>query len=89
MKQNYYSIYDKIAETFNTPFTEINNATAIRSFQHTVIEQQHKDDYVLYSVGAFDTTSGTYIPFDTPIRLLTGLEVQKQEVPEQLKAQAI
>jgi hypothetical protein len=85
---NLYSIYDKVAETFNDPFKELNNASAIRSFQHSVIDQPHKDDYVIYHVGTFDTDKGEYNAIQ-PVRLLTGLEVQKPETPATLEKQAI
>jgi hypothetical protein len=88
MKQNMYSVYDTVAETFNIPFKELNNASAIRSFQHSVIEQPHKDDYALYFVGTFDDDSGRYEIPKEPLRLLTGLEVQVKQ-PDSLVDQAV
>lgn len=87
MLVNFYSIYDKVTETFNDPFKQLNNAAAIRSFQHSVIEEPHKDDYVIYFVGTFDSDKGEYNPTQ-PVRLLTGLEVQNA-TPAALDTQAV
>lgn len=87
---NVYSIYDKVAEVFNRPFFDHNNATAIRSFEKSAKEQEHKDDYVLYHIGVFDDTTGEIQPCDNPVKLITGIEVTAEvnQVPVQLQQQA-
>ncbi|AXL14467.1 nonstructural protein [Microviridae sp.] len=90
MKLNIYSIFDTVAEVFNKPFTDINNATAIRSFTQSVLDQPHKNDYVLYNMGEFDDNSGHIQPNKTPTKILSGFDVknENQEIPEMLKQQA-
>lgn len=91
MTKNIYSIYDIVAETFNTPFPSLNNATAIRDFETSVIKEQHKNDYALYYLGTYDQDNGKLEGPDNPVRLITGLDIKDQtnEVPVTLKEQAI
>lgn len=80
-----YSIYDTVAEVFNKPFTDINNASAIRSFTSSVQDQPHKNDYVLYYLGTFEDNSGEIMPAKNPFKLLSGIEVKQSELPAHLQ----
>ena len=47
-----YSIYDKVAGVFNTPFFQLNDGVAIRSFMDLVRDEKstvsrHPEDYEL------------------------------------------
>ena len=85
------SVKDNVSEVFNDPRAEINAASAIRSFNHSVIETPHKDDYSLYQIGTMDTCNGT-ITSNEPIRLCSGHDVKKPDnvvdMPEILKNQS-
>lgn len=70
-------VKDNVAETFHDTRNEINVASAIRAFTHSVQESPNKDDYSLYQVGIFDTDSGNIKP-NEPIRLYTGHEVKNK-----------
>lgn len=83
MKQSIYSIYDTVAQVFNKPFTDHNNATAIRSFTASVENQKHKDDYALYLLGEFDDSNGQINAIDNPVRILSGLDVKKVSLLEE------
>lgn len=79
MKLSVYSIYDKVAEVFNKPFTDINDATATRNFNASIENERHKDDYELYCLGGFNDNSGMLEPA-SPRRIKSGLEVKKPEL---------
>lgn len=90
MKLNIYSIYDTVAEVFNKPFTDINDATAIRSFVQSVSDQPHKNDYVLYNLGVFTDHDGTILQ-DRPVKIRSGFDVKNADVvemPSSLQTQA-
>lgn len=72
---NLYSVRDNLAEVFNKPFTEINDATAKRVFSDSIQENPHKDDFTLYFLGFYNDNSGT-IENVTPLRILNGTEVK-------------
>lgn len=67
-----FSIKDNISNTFSSPFLSTNDATAVRSFKHTVNDatttiHHSPDDYVLYQVGLFDDSTGDINPVITVI----------------------
>lgn len=61
-----YVVYDKIAGTYTSPFTAINNAVAIRSFNHEVQRYQNAEpsDFELYCLGSFDYSTGLVAAFE-------------------------
>ena len=85
-----FSIYDTVAEVFNKPFTEVNNASAIRAFTESLDQVKHKTDYALYRVGEFDEQSGVIKPEETPSKIYTGFDIKEEitELPELLNKQA-
>lgn len=91
MKLYIYSVYDKCAEIFNKPFTEVNDNTAIRAFKTSCNQQPHKDDYVLYKLGVLDDVAGTIKTQDSPQKLLGGIEVKVEAeiLPMAVQDQAV
>lgn len=95
MKLSLYSIYDKVAEVFNKPFTDINDASAKRSFTQACKEQPHSLDYELYHIGDFTDNDGCLITGKGARRLMTGFDVKanvadiSEVVPAVLKDQAV
>ncbi|AXH76621.1 MAG: nonstructural protein [Microviridae sp.] len=60
MRINAYTLYDRKALTYNTPFFFPNDGMAIRALQDLVSDNdtsigRHPADYVLYHVGFYDT----------------------------------
>lgn len=67
MKTKIYSVYDKKAQAFCTPFYQANHATAVRAFQNAVLDPQNSisqnpEDYVLFHVGDWDDNIGEIQP---------------------------
>lgn len=61
-----YSIYDKVAGVFNTPFFQVNDGVAIRSFMDLVRDEKssvcrHPEDYELWLIGKFLDDCGRII----------------------------
>jgi len=83
MKQSIYSIYDTVAQVFNKPFTDHNNATAIRSFTASIEGEKHKDDYALYLLAEYDDSNGSIKPVSDPVRILSGLDIKTPEILQQ------
>lgn len=74
MKLFLYSIYDKVACVFNKPFTELNNQTAIRSFDQSLKDNPHIKDYELYKLAEYSDHNGEIDP--VPIaKIRTGLDL--------------
>jgi hypothetical protein len=63
MIKKYYSIFDKKAKFFSTPFTQVNDDVAIREFSDLVRDEtlqpfKHPEDYKLYVLGSWDDQTG-------------------------------
>lgn len=69
-----YSIYDKAAKTYNTPFFMHTDNQAIREMERLVNNPEtsmfhHPADYVVFCLGEWNDTECTIDPFDTPEKL--------------------
>ena len=66
MTNTYYGIKDNLAGMFFNPFSEKNDATALRFFKTTINDKrndviyQSPGDYDLYRIGEFETTTGQF-----------------------------
>lgn len=63
MKLNLYSIFDKKARTYNTPFYLLNDEIAKRTAldlvkDHTTTIAKHPQDFILFRIGEFDDQTG-------------------------------
>jgi hypothetical protein len=74
MKLKMYSVKDVLAEIYNKPFCEINDATASRVFKQSISESPHPDDFILYCVGEYYDHLGEVVPCE-PYRVM--LEKEK------------
>ena len=60
MNLNVYSVYDKVAQAFVTPFFMHNDGIAIRAFSDNVNSNEdstivkHYEQYALYRLGTFN-----------------------------------
>jgi hypothetical protein len=85
-----YSVYDKKASTYKTPFVFNNTDEAVRAFGSVCSDTnselcKYAEDYQLEIVGEFNTVTGEIFPesdTDDPIRypkvITTALEAKKQ-----------
>lgn len=77
-----YSIYDRKAEIFNTPFFCRNDSVALRSFEDLLKDDrttvsQHPEDFVLYKLGQFNDENGQVVN-DGFASLIDAFSVMKQ-----------
>lgn len=76
MKLQVYSVFDKVAEVFNKPFTDINDATAIRAFSESIKDNPHKNDYELFYLGEYFDHNGQLVPAKSNKRIYAGVDVK-------------
>lgn len=67
MIQQVYTVRDRAAQAFLTPFFMVNDQTALRAFSDAVSDpqhtfHQHPSDYALYQIGAYDDSLGILTP---------------------------
>lgn len=61
-----YAIFDRVAEEFGPPVCAVNDGVAIRMYRQSIKDAGPQDDYRLYYIGDFDTSSGKLIAADVP-----------------------
>lgn len=71
MSQMMFSIYDKKARDYSSPFISKTQQDAIRKVASTLqkggtLLSQFPEDYELYYVGGFDPDTGLLLPMDRP-----------------------
>lgn len=79
MKLKIFSIFDTKAEAFNTPFFFSFPGQATRAFEDLVNDPQsqiskHPEDYSLFELGEFDSTTGVIEKLDTPTNISLGIQ---------------
>ena len=84
LKEEIFSIWDRKAETYNTPFVMTNEAVAIRQFKSLInnpdtMPGKYPDDYILFRIGYFDSESGIISKIDKPDLLCEGVKLTKKE----------
>jgi hypothetical protein len=87
MKLNVYSIFDKAAEAFVTPFFMQNDGLAIRAFQDNVNAtdenniSKHPEQFTLYKIAEYDDKTGAIAVDERyPSLLARGIELKTEEV---------
>jgi len=63
MRISLYTIFDSKAGAYLPPFTSVNDATALRSFESAIQQEdhdfnRHAEDYSLWTIGTFDQDKG-------------------------------
>lgn len=65
--KNYYAVRDSKAGTFQKPFQEFNDATAIRTFQTLVNDEtqgnlfaSNPEDFALFKIATYDEIKGEF-----------------------------
>lgn len=74
-----YAIFDVKGEVFNTPWFMHTHGQATRAFKDLVADKatlvgRNPEDFVLFSIGSFDDSSGSLIPLGKPERIVQGAE---------------
>lgn len=69
MITNLFTIYDNKAAIYNTPFSQNNNAEAMRTFADMANDEKttiskHPDDYDLYKIGEWNSNNGEVVGTD-------------------------
>lgn len=74
MIRELLAIYDLKSRVYHPPFTSINNADGIRSFDRLVKGESfmrgYEEDYVLHNIGNFDDETGKIQNTGEPIHLV-------------------
>ena len=83
MKLNYYTIYDKVSDSYGErPFLAPNDATAMRSIKNTQRNDKqfniNADDYALYCVGSYDNTTGDMLTDKREVAKLTYINFENE-----------
>lgn len=79
---------------FMAPTVDVNDASAIRNFEHAVCgaEQSlffsHPEDYALFKIGDYDADSGLLVPCSPVVELLTATQVLDSALARRLKGGA-
>lgn len=81
MKFSVYAIRD-IHTGFLTPTFEINDAVAMRNFNHAVNNADSvlftaMKDFDLYKIGEYDSDTGRLTPLDLPVLLMSASDCLK------------
>lgn len=81
MKLNVYSVFDSKAAVYGTPFFQVNDMVAMRSFSQLANDSNSSvnrfpEDYTLYLIGYYDDSVGE-VKGCEPKPLLNGAAVLK------------
>uniref|UniRef100_A0AAU8AX40 Nonstructural protein n=2 Tax=unclassified Microvirus TaxID=338099 RepID=A0AAU8AX40_9VIRU len=73
MKLKIYAIRD-LKTCFMTPVVEMNDPSAVRNFEHAVLEgnslmHSHPGDYALYALGTYDNETGNLECWPAPVQV--------------------
>ena len=79
-------VRDRAIDSFGNPFAVVALGQATRSFSDEVRNPEsqisrHPDDYDLYHVGSFDTSTGKLVPRETPEMIAIGKSIADASVP--------
>ena len=87
MKKQQYALLDHTAQIFLNPITFINDKDAIRWFGTVVNNTEektnvsnHPEQFTLYRLADYDDQLGTYDTQAQPIQVITGIQVQDEQL---------
>jgi hypothetical protein len=81
MKVQMYSIYDKAAQAYVTPFFMHNKALAMRAFEDNINSKEenninkHPEQFSLFCLGELDDSTGLITPKEQPELVCSALEL--------------
>lgn len=72
MLKGVYSLYDEASQSFNVPFYTVHEQEAIRHIGALLLDKNSMvsnfpQDFKLYKLGTFDTSSGVITSLDVPL----------------------
>lgn len=81
---NAYAVFDEKALAYNNPFYFAHDGQATRAFMDEISNDssmlsKHPEDYKLYRLGQFDTTSGKLDAVKEPVFLMHASQVKTQK----------
>ena len=87
MKKQMYALLDHTAQVFLNPISFINDGDAIRWFGTVVNNKEektnisnHPEQFTLFRLADYDDQLGTYDTQAQPKQLITGIQVQEEEL---------
>ena len=87
MKKQMYALLDHTAKVFLNPISFINDGDAIRWFGTVVNNKEektnisnHPEQFTLFRLADYDDQMGTYDTQAQPKQLITGIQVQEEEL---------
>lgn len=90
--EKLFCLYDKVSESYFSPFTSANAAAACRSvttaaLMDNTIVSQHPSDFTLYEVGEWTHLHGLVTGYDNP-RIVAQVGTLVRAAAEMIPAQA-
>ena len=88
MKLKIYTLHDKAAAAFTTPFFMANDGLAIRAFQDNINSDKednimlHPEQFTLYQTGEFNDINGTITALGEPKIIAHGIELVNEHKPK-------
>lgn len=86
MVTDYYSLFDKVSDSFRPPFSASSEAVAVRLLRHSLMESRglalHADDLTLMHVGAWDDSAGCFIP--VAHRVISSVSAIVAQIPKEV-----
>ncbi|WNK13202.1 MAG: nonstructural protein [Microvirus sp.] len=79
MKLVLYAIKDTVGEEFGPIFGAKNDATAYRSFAQTMADNKYPQEFLLHSVGTYNTETGIIEAFPQP-QTLKVIDMTEKEI---------
>lgn len=78
IEMSCFTVYDQAAKQYLEPFFAPTHEFAIRGFKSAVTNREHQfakfpEDYVLYSIGTFDGTTGLFVA-SSPAKIAQALD---------------
>ena len=84
---NMYAVYDKNVGAYMTPFTSLNDNSAIRNFSQASLNPEafgkYPQDYNLYKLGTYNDSNGQFENLEHPIQLISAVNAIQVEQENQ------
>lgn len=85
MQQKMYSIRDSKADIYHIPFFKNTHGEAERDFSQIANDEKstiskYPEDFDLYYVGEYDTSTGKIIPLDTPLHIQKAVFYKREKL---------
>jgi len=89
MQLKLFTVYDRAAQAYMTPFFLLTKGLAIRSFSETVNDPNHNfgkysEDFTLFELGSYDDQKSKFEIYPAPVSLGVGVEFKILPDPREL-----